>query len=204
MFTGLAVKVCVIPTQFWENTMAKDIETGMFYDRDTAAAAADHLHDWGYTSEDVSVMSRSRDDAEKFAHEHGARSTAAGAVTGAAVGGGLGAIVAGLMATGSIIAIAGTGGAALPIVAGPLAAALAGLGVGGVAGGLVGALVGLGIPEHKAKEYETGLNRGGLILGVQPRDENDRARIRELFLMEPVTDDDIERVDTRDTVRTAY
>lgn len=183
--------------------MAKDnIETGMFYDRDTAATAIDHLHDWGYSSDNISVMSRSRDDAEKFAHEHGARSTAAGAVTGAALGGGLGAVVAGLMATGSIIAIAGTGGVAAPLVAGPLAAALAGLGVGGVAGGLVGALVGLGVPEHKAKEYETGLNRGGLILGVAPRTEEDRMRIRELFLLEPIDDDDAPLRDESRILRT--
>src|SRR6185312_5988007 len=183
--------------------MAKDnIETGMFYDRDTAATAIDHLHDWGYSSDDISVMSRSRDDAEKFAHDHGARSTAAGAVTGAAVGGGLGAIIAALTATGSVVAIAGTGGAATPLVIGPLAAALAGLGAGGVAGGLIGALVGLGIPEHKAKEYEAGLNRGGLIIGVVPRTEEDRIRIRELFLMEPVTGDDAPPRDEERIVRT--
>ena len=36
-----------------------------------------------------------------------------------------------------------------------LAAGLAGAGAGGLAGGLIGALVGPGIPEARAKLYET-------------------------------------------------
>ena len=44
-----------------------------------------------------------------------------GLAAGGVVGGVLGAIVAGVTATGSVAAIAGTGGLAAPIVAGPLA-----------------------------------------------------------------------------------
>jgi hypothetical protein len=38
--------------------------------------------------------------------------------------------------------------------AGPIMAAMAGVGVGGAVGGVTGALVGLGIPEYEAKRYE--------------------------------------------------
>ena len=40
-------------------------------------------------------------------------------------------------------------------------------------GGLVGALIGSGIPEERAKEYETGIREGGLVMGVNPRSNED-------------------------------
>jgi hypothetical protein len=52
------------------------------------------------------------------------------------------------------------------LAAGPLVAALAGLGAGGAAGGLIGALTGLGIPENEAKFYHGELSKGGILLGV--------------------------------------
>ncbi|MBV8602421.1 MAG: general stress protein [Candidatus Eremiobacteraeota bacterium] len=153
--------------------------TGMYYDPEEAESTVNQLNEWGYGPNDVSVIAKDREKAERFANKTGTK-VAEGTATGAGIGGALGAIIAGLTATGSVAAVVGTGGAAAPLVAGPLAAALAGLGVGGVAGGIVGALVGLGIPEHKAREYEQGLDRGGLLLGVRPRGE-DRDRIDTLF-----------------------
>jgi hypothetical protein len=43
----------------------------------------------------------------------------------------------------------------LVIIAGPLATGLAGAGAGGIAGGLVVFLVGSGIPEERARIYES-------------------------------------------------
>lgn len=154
-------------------------ETGMFRDRTSAEDAIDRLYGLGYNKDDVSVIMDDKTKQKEFAHETGTKS-AEGAVTGGLVGGALGALVAGFTATGSILAIAGTGGAAAPLVAGPLAAALAGLGAGGIVGGVVGALVGLGIPEDKAREYEQGLQAGGIVLGVRPRDEH-RSQVRDVF-----------------------
>ena len=34
----------------------------------------------------------------------------------------------------------------------------------------MGTLVGAGIPEDRAKVYETDLKHGGIVLGVKPRD----------------------------------
>ena len=160
-------------------TSTSDFETGIYYDLDTAEARVRRLHELGYSDKDISVMMRDKDKARAFAERSGGHA-AEGAVTGGAIGGGLGAIVAGLMATGSIAAVVGTGGAAVPLVAGPLAAALTGLGAGAAAGGIVGALVGAGIPKEKAVEYNEGLDRGGILLGVNARPEN-RDRVRDVF-----------------------
>jgi hypothetical protein len=143
--------------------------TGMFRDRVEAEHAVADLQSLGYKQNDISVMIQDETIRKKFQDTHPntrGNKAAEGAGVGAGVGGVLGAIIAGLMATGSIVAIAGTGGAAAPLVAGPLAAALAGLGAGGVSGGIIGALVGAGIPESRARDYEKGLHEGGILVGV--------------------------------------
>ncbi len=156
-----------------------DYKTGIYDDRASAENAVARLHALGYDDDEISVMMNDQTRARDFAEQTGSKATA-GAATGAAVGGGLGAIVAGLTATGSVAAIVGTGGAATPLVVGPLAAALAGLGAGGVAGGVIGALIGAGIPEDKAKRYADRLNDGGILLGVRPRAET-REELRTVF-----------------------
>jgi hypothetical protein len=160
-------------------TTYDEFETGMYDDRVSAEDAVARLHELGYSKDDISVMMDDQTRAREFADQTGSKA-GTGAATGALIGGGLGAIVASLTATGSLAAIVGTGGAATPLVAGPLAAALAGLGAGGVAGGVVGALVGAGIPEHRAKRYEQRLQNGGILLGVKPRAEH-RDELRKIF-----------------------
>jgi hypothetical protein len=59
------------------------------------------------------------------------------------------------------------------MVAGPLAAGLAGAGAGSITGGLVGALVGSGIPEERARNYEEGIRNGGIVMGVEPKNDED-------------------------------
>ena len=39
---------------------------------------------------------------------------------------------------------------------------------------IVGALVGAGIPEDQAKVYENDIEEGGIVMGVHPRDDDDR------------------------------
>ena len=65
----------------------------------------------------------------------------------------------------------GIGALAIPglgpfVAAGPIMAALAGVGVGGALGGVTGALVGMGIPEYEAKRYEGRIKDGGILLSV--------------------------------------
>lgn len=143
--------------------------TGIFHDRTEAEQAVDDLKNLGYSQNDISVMMNNSGEAHDFAEGTGTKATE-GAGVGAGIGGTLGAIIAALTATGSVAAIAATGGLAAPLVAGPLAAALAGAGAGGLTGGIIGGLIGAGIPEDRARQYETSLNSGGILLGVHAED----------------------------------
>jgi uncharacterized membrane protein len=63
------------------------------------------------------------------------------------------------------------------VVSGPIAAALAGAGAGAATGGLVGAMIGLGIPEDRAREYERGVQNGGVVVGALARDDADAEQL---------------------------
>src|SRR5688500_6309328 len=118
--------------------------TGMFRDRDSAENAYRSQTNRGYTKDDVNVMmsddTRKKHFSDKDDDTELGNKALEGAATGAGIGGTLGAIIAGLAAVGTL-AIPGVG----LVVAGPIAAALAGLGAGGAVGGIIGALVGAGI-----------------------------------------------------------
>jgi heat induced stress protein YflT len=134
---------------------------GIFGDRRQAEQAVDDLIAHRFRTEDISVLMQDNVGTKDFAHEKHTKApegTAAGAGTGAVVGGTLG-LLAGIGA----LAIPGLGPF---IAAGPIMGALAGAGTGGVVGGLIGALVGLGIPEYEAKRYEGLVQKGGILLSV--------------------------------------
>lgn len=152
-------------------------ESEISYDREPAGAAVDRLHRLGYGRDDISVMMDDKTREKAFSAVVNAKGSE-GLAAGATIGGALGAIVAGLTATGSVVAIAGTGGLATPLVVGPLAAALAGLGAGAAGGGLVGGLIGVGIGEKRAKDYEKGLREGGILVAVRPKTKEHRADVR--------------------------
>ena len=140
--------------------------SGVFRDRGAADRAVGDLQKAGYGINDISVMMTEDTRMRQFGAEKGNKAPE-GAAAGGAVGGALGAIIAGLTATGSIAAIAATGGAAAPLVVGPLAAAPRGAGRRGRRGGIIGALVGAGIPEVHAKEYEQKLRDGAILVSVR-------------------------------------
>ncbi|MGA9417916.1 MAG: hypothetical protein WBV40_02120 [Candidatus Cybelea sp.] len=153
-------------------------ESEIYYDREPAGAAVERLHGLGYGRDDISVMMDDKTREKAFSAVVNAKGSE-GVAAGATIGGVLGAIIAGLTATGSVAAIAGTGGLATPLVVGPLAAALAGLGAGAAGGGIVGGLIGVGIGEKRAKDYEKGLREGGIVVAVRPKSKEHRAEIRE-------------------------
>ena len=145
--------------------------TASFQDRTSAERAYDSLTRRGYNPNDINLMMS--DDARKRHFGDGEKTelgnkAAEVGTAGAVIGGTTGAIVGALTAAGAL-ALPGLG----LVIAGPLAAALAGLGVGGAAGGLVGALIGAGIPEDRAKMYEDDLKRGHIVMGVTPRNDED-------------------------------
>jgi len=148
--------------------------TGMFRDRDSAERAYNSVTSRGYTNDDVNLMmsdeTRTKYFSDADADDDGLGSKALeGAGAGSAIGGTLGAIIGGIAAIGTNVLLPGLG----LVIAGPLAAALAGAGAGGLTGGLVGALVGSGIPEDRAREYEEGVKNGGIVMGVNPRTDED-------------------------------
>lgn len=152
-------------------------ESEIYYDREPAGEAVERLHGLGYGRDDISVMMEDKTREKAFSALVSAKGSE-GLAAGATIGGVLGAIVAGITATGSVAAIAGTGGIATPLVVGPLAAALAGLGAGAATGGIVGGLIGVGIGEKRAKEYEKGLREGGILVAVRPKSKEHRADVR--------------------------
>lgn len=147
--------------------------TGMFKDRESAEGAYNALHDRGYTKDEVNLMMS--DDTRKKHFQNSDMDTdlgnkaLEGAGTGSAIGGTAGAIIGAIAAIGTAVALPGLG----LVIAGPIAAGLAGAGAGGLTGGIVGALVGSGIPEDRAKEYESGVKNGGIVMGVNPRTQED-------------------------------
>src|ERR1041384_139786 len=128
---------------------------GIYRDRGTLETAVDTLRQEGFRNTDISVLFPDNVGTKDFAHEKNTKApegTAAGATTGAVIGGGLGWL-------------AGIGALAIPGI-GPIMAALAGVGVGGAIGGIAGALIGMGIPEYEAKRYEGRIKEGGILLSV--------------------------------------
>src|SRR5205823_3725012 len=156
--------------------MAKNFVTGFFKTRAAAEAAVDAIIKRGYTRDDVSVLMSDATKNKEFAVQ--TRSHAAdGLGIGSAIGGTVGAVLAAIAAVGTSIAIPGLG----LFVAGPIAAALAGAGAGGATGGLIGLLVGTGIPEHRAKVYDTGVRGGGILLGVEAKSSDEVERLETLL-----------------------
>lgn len=147
--------------------------TGMFRDRESAERAFQSLSNRGYSKDDVNLImsdeTRKRQFGDQQSDTELGNKAMEGAGAGSAIGGTLGAVVGAVAAIGTSVALPGIG----LVVAGPLAAGLAGAGAGGLTGGLLGALVGSGIPEEHAKEYESGVKEGGIVMGVKPRNDED-------------------------------
>jgi hypothetical protein len=144
----------------------------MFRDKDSTEGAYRSLRDRGYSDDEINVMMSSETRDKHFSDgdtELEGNKALEGTGAGAAIGGTLGAIIGGIAAIGTNVLLPGLG----LVVWGPIAAALAGAGAGGLTGGLVGALIGWGIPEDRAKAYETGIREGGTVLGVTPRTDED-------------------------------
>ena len=152
--------------------------TGLYSTPEDASRAYEGLTTkHGYKANDINVVMSEETRRRHFGDvkpgtelSHGTKA-AEGLGKGAAIGGGIGAALAAVFAVGSSVVIPGLG----LVVAGPIAAALAGAGAGGATGGIIGALIGAGIPEDRVREYERGINEGGIVIGTKYRDP-DHAR----------------------------
>jgi len=156
--------------------MSKIFVSGLFKTRAAAEAAVDAIIKRGYTRDDISVLMSDSTKSKEFAVQ--TRSHAAdGAGVGGAIGGTVGAVLAAIAAVGTTIAVPPVG----LFIAGPIAAALAGAGAGGATGGLIGMLIGTGIPEHRAKVYDTGVRGGGILLGVEAKTSDEVVKLETLL-----------------------
>lgn len=148
--------------------------TGLFPDRTTAERAYSSITARGYEKGDINLVMSDSTRKAHFANTANVdtdlgNKAAEGAGVGGAIGGTVGAIVAAVAAVGSSLVIPGLG----LVIAGPIAAALAGAGAGGLTGGLVGALVGWNIPAERVKLYQDGIDQGGILIAVKPRNASD-------------------------------
>ena len=148
--------------------------TGLFDSQTTAENAVSQLRQLGYNDNEITIIMKDSKSNAAEAHDAGSRSME-GVGTGAAIGGTIGAVLAALLAVGTI---AIPGGPLL--AAGPLAAMLAGAGAGGIAGGVVGWLTTLGVPEDIAPYYERGVNEGGVVVAVSAH-PGDEARVQQIL-----------------------
>jgi hypothetical protein len=134
---------------------------GIYPHRPSFEYSVNALKGVGFRDTDISVLLQENPGTKDLATEKATK-----APEGAATGAGSGAVIGGALGW-----LAGIGALAVPglgpfLIAGPIVATLAGVGVGGTLGGLAGALVGLGIPEYEAKRYQGRLEKGGILLSV--------------------------------------
>lgn len=153
------------------STQGRNWVGASFADRDSAERAYNSMTSRGYRQDDINLLMS--DDTRKKHFSDADTDLGSKAMEGAGVGGAIGttagAILGALAAIGTSVLVPGLG----LVIAGPLAGALAGAGAGAATGGLIGALIGSGIPEDRAKEYEDDIKNGRIVMGVNPRSNED-------------------------------
>jgi len=160
-----------------ETKSQMNLLTGMFTDPEHVAQVYDTLISKGYTKDEINLVMSAETRKKYFAEpeEIEGNKAAIGAGTGSAVGAVVGAVAAIIALVGTSLIIPGLG----LIVAGPIAAGLAGAGAGVVTGGIIGGLIGVGLPAERAHLYESGVNNGKIFVGIHPHSVEDADFFRE-------------------------
>jgi hypothetical protein len=142
------------------------LTAGLYKSFSEASNAIRWLEKSGVPREEIRVITSQNLTKEGIVEDPHSKAPEGFAI-GAASGGTVGAIVAGISAAGAIA----TGGASLGLIAaGPVAAALAGAGAGAAAGSVVGGMVGAAIPEVEQRMYEQAIKEGAVLVGVKTDD----------------------------------
>lgn len=122
----------------------------IFRDLTAAQQAVSQLRSSGFTTEEINLVSKHKNEAAT-----GDDSIMDGTMTGGAIGG-----LGGLMLSAGALTIPGLG----PIIAaGPLAATIA----GAIGGGITGGLVDWGIPSDKSEEYNEQVSSGNTLAVIK-------------------------------------
>jgi hypothetical protein len=157
------------------------IVTAMFHDFRQAEQAYRAAVELGYEASDINVLMSEETRQSYLAGAHGNTSLAEKAEErapessksadklGGPAGGTAGTLAPAIAAVGAALLIPGLGLA----VAGPIAIALTAAGAVGVTTGLIGALTNWGIPKERAKDYESAVRKGGIVIGVKPHSTED-------------------------------
>lgn len=154
--------------------------TGLFGDSESVERAYQSVVQRGYDIGDVNVVMSDDTRQKYFADDREIKTelgskAAEGGELGGPTGGRISILIPILAAVVAALAVPGLG----LVAAGPIAVALAGAGAAGVAAGLIGALSDWGIPEERVRQYETGINEGGILMGVKARSDEDARYIEE-------------------------
>jgi len=133
----------------------------LYRDRLEAEEAILGLRAAGFRDTDVSVMFQENAGTKDLGHQKSTK-----APEGATIGFILGAVVGGVLGW-----LVGIGTLTIPgferlAAAGPVVAALAGVGALGALAGIIGALVGSTSPEYEAKRYKGRIKGAGVLLSV--------------------------------------
>ena len=157
------------------------IVTAMFRDFRQAEYAYRIALDAGYKASDVNVLmaeetrqryletTNANAPLAKKAEEPAPESSKSAEKLGGPAGGTMGTVAPAIAAVGAALLIPGLGLA----VAGPIGIALTAAGTVGVATGLIGALTNWGLPKERAEQYESGVRKGSIVIGVKTRTAED-------------------------------
>lgn len=164
-------------TRMTPNNRSYKRAVGVFKNQSDVEAVIRRLKDDSYDMNRVSILARNVDNvegADELHDETHGNEASEGAGIGASTGTILGGVTGFLIGVG-VLAIPGVG----PVLAagaeiGALGSTLAGAGIGAATGGIVGALIGLGIPEDRAKVYESRIKAGDYLLTVSGNDNDVR------------------------------
>jgi hypothetical protein len=155
--------------------------TAMFSDFRRAEQAYKATIDLGYKASDINVLMSDETRRQylastsaatplaKKAAEPAPEASKSADTLGGPAGGTMGTVAPAIAAVGAALLIPGLGLA----VAGPIAVALTAAGTVGIATGLIGALTNWGIPKNRAEQYESGVRRGAIVIGVSTRSSDD-------------------------------
>lgn len=156
--------------------MSKTAVYGIADNYTQAEAIVDRLRTADFSANDISALFADKEGTRDFAHEKHTKAPE-GATTGGVTGGVAGGIAGWLIGIGAL-AIPGVG----PLIAaGPIVAALSGAAVGVAAGGIAGGLIGLGIPEYEARQYETKIKAGGVLISVHSENSDETRRAKKIL-----------------------
>ena len=161
----------------------RQIVTGIFSDGESVELAYEAATGFGYDEGDINVVMSDETRKRYFSEDRPintdlARKTAEGGELGGPKGGRISILLPILAAVGTTAALSGIG----LVVAGPVAAAIAGAGATGLAAGVIGALADWGIPEERLRQYEAELHDGGILVGVKTRSAGDARRLADEWL----------------------